>query len=71
LLSIFPALVGAIRYGPAIGFAIATLLALSLGFHAAAAVRAAARPLTSVFRTGTAIVTMVGLILLTGYPDKE
>ena len=33
LLSIFPALVGAIRYGPAIGFAIATLLALSLGFH--------------------------------------
>ena len=69
LLSIFPALVGAIRYGPAVGFAIATLLALSLGFHAL--LPTVQQPGTDLLSTGTAIVTMVGLILLTGYLTKN
>ena len=69
LLSIFPALVGAIRYGPAIGFAIATLLALSLGFHTL--LPSVRQPGTDLLSTGTAIVTMVGLILLTGYLTKN
>jgi signal transduction histidine kinase len=69
LVSIFPALVGTIRYGPAIGFAIATLLALSLGFHAL--LLSARQPNTDLLSTATAIVTMIGLILLTGYLTKH
>ena len=69
LLSIFPALVGTIRYGPAIGFAIATLLALSLGFHTL--LPSIRQPDTDLLSTGTAIVAMVGLIFLTGYLTKN
>ncbi len=68
-LSIFPALVGAIRFGPSVGFSIALLLALSLGFHTLLpSSRHAGDDLIS---TGGAIIAMIGLASLVGYLTKH
>ncbi len=68
-LSIFPALVGAIRFGPSVGFAIAMLLAISLGFHAL--LPSSRPPSDDLISTGGAIVAMVGLTSLVGYLTKH
>jgi signal transduction histidine kinase len=68
-ISIFPALVAAIRFGPVVGSAIATLLALSLGFHALLpSVRQQGTDLVS---SATAIAAMIGLVILIGYLTKH
>ncbi len=64
-LSIFPALVGAIRFGPSVGIPLAVLLALSLGFRAL--LPSDREPSTNLLSTGSAIVAMIGLTSLVGY----
>ncbi len=64
-LAIFPALVGAIRFGPAVGLATASLLAVTLGIHTLLPTsRAAGADLIS---TAAAIAAMLGLTALIGY----
>ncbi|MDE3090510.1 MAG: GAF domain-containing protein [Chloroflexota bacterium] len=68
-LSLFPALVAAIRFGPAVGLAIAGLLSVSLGVHVLllSARQAAADPGATL---GT-IAAMLGLTLLVGYLSQH
>ncbi len=68
-LSIFPAFVGAIRFGPIVGFTIAALLALSFGAHAL--LPTPQQPGTDLRSTATAIAALLGLVTLIGYLSKH
>jgi signal transduction histidine kinase len=64
-LSIFPAMVAAIRFGTVAGFAIAGLLAISLGVNALLAAEQQAG--VDLISTITAIAALLGLTTLIGY----